>query len=136
MALNVLLVDDSATMRSMISRVLQMTGLPLGEIHQAANGREGLDMLGKHWIDIVLLDINMPVMSGLEMLDEMRRNPNHADMPVIVVSTEGSEKRIDELREQGVKFIRKPFTPESLRDVVNSIVGVHNEESNENEWRD
>lgn len=124
MALNVLVVDDSAVMRAMIIKTLRMASVPLGEIYQAANGQEGLDALENHWIDLGIVDINMPVMDGEEMIERMRATPDVADIPIVVVSTEGSEARINRLVQNGVKFIHKPFAPESIRDVVAEITGV------------
>jgi two-component system, chemotaxis family, chemotaxis protein CheY len=124
MALNLLIVDDSATMRQMVSRTLQMSGLPVGTVHQASNGREGLDLLEHEWIDLVFVDINMPVMNGMEMIDAVRAKPAFADLPIVVISTESSETRIEEVRSRGVKFIHKPFTPERVREIVQSMVGV------------
>jgi len=124
MALNILVVDDSAVMRKMIIKTMGMCGIPLGEIKQAANGQEGLEELGKNWIDIVILDINMPIMNGEEMIDEMQQDPEIKDIPVIVISTEGSSTRIERLKEKGAKFIQKPFTPEIIRDTIYEVTGV------------
>ena len=124
MALNILVVDDSAVMRKMIIKTMDMCGLPIGEIKQAANGREGLEELGKNWIDIVILDINMPVMNGEEMIDEIQQDPEIKDIPVVVISTEGSSTRIDRLKEKGARFIKKPFTPEIIRDTIYEVTGV------------
>ncbi len=123
MALRVLVVDDSAVMRSMVVKVLHMTGLPIVEIREAENGQAGLDALELGGIDLALVDINMPVMDGLTMLDNVRANPKLASLPVVVVSTEGSDKRIKELKEKGASFIRKPFAPEALVDAVISAIG-------------
>ena len=124
MALNILVVDDSAVMRKMIIKTMGMCGLPIGEIKQAANGREGLEELDKNWIDIVILDINMPVMNGEEMIDEMQQDPEIKDIPVVVISTEGSSTRIDRLKERGAMFIQKPFTPEIIRDTIYEVTGI------------
>ena len=124
MALNILVVDDSAVMRKMIIKTMGMCGIPMGEIKQAANGREGLEELGKTWIDIVILDINMPVMNGEEMIDEMQQDPEIKDIPVVVISTEGSSTRIERLKEKGARFIQKPFTPETIRDTIYEVTGV------------
>jgi len=124
MALNILVVDDSAVMRKMIIKTMGMCGLPIGEIKQAANGREGLEELDKNWIDIVILDINMPVMNGEEMIDEMQQDPEIKDIPVVVISTEGSSTRIDRLKERGAMFIQKPFTPEMIRDTIYEVTGI------------
>jgi two-component system chemotaxis response regulator CheY len=123
MALRVLVVDDSAVMRSMVVKVLHMTGLPIVEIREAENGKAGLDALEQGGIDLALVDINMPVMDGLTMLDNVRANPKLASLPVVVVSTEGSDKRIKELKEKGAAFIRKPFAPEALVDAVINAIG-------------
>lgn len=123
MSLNVLIVDDSAVMRAMILRTLQMTELPLGEVHEAENGREGLDALLAHPIDLGIVDINMPVMDGEEMIRLAREDPLVSDVPLMVVSTEGSQTRIRRLIRRGVRFVHKPFTPEVLRDAVGELVG-------------
>lgn len=124
MALNVLIVDDSGVMRAMILKTMKMAGLPLGEVYQAGNGQEGLDALGVNWIDLVIVDINMPVMNGEEMIDHMRANPEFVNTPIVVISTEGSETRIERLRKKGARFVHKPFTPEIIRDTIHEITGI------------
>ena len=123
MAINVLVVDDSGVMRSMIIKTIKLSGLQLGETHQAANGREGLDALNEHWIDLVIADINMPVMNGEEMIDRIMESSEHKDIPIVVISTEGSKTRVERLREKGARFIHKPFTPEKIRDTVKDLLG-------------
>lgn len=124
MGLNVLVVDDSATMRKIIIKTLSMSGLPLGDLHEAGNGAEGLEILRDNWIDLALVDINMPVMTGEEMISRIRQDPETADLPVIVVSTESSTARIEMLSDNGVGFVHKPFTPERLRETVLSMIEV------------
>ena len=124
MAFNVLVVDDSAVMRAMITRVVRMCGVPLGEFFEAANGEEGLRAVRDCWIDLVLLDVNMPVMDGEEMLRRLRADPETATLPVIVVSTESSETRVHALEALGVAFVHKPFAPETLRDTILRVTGV------------
>jgi len=128
MAFNVLVVDDSSVMRAMIIRTLRLSGLSMGEIHEAANGQEGLQVLEHHWIDLALVDMNMPVMNGEEMLDRVRQNPETADLRVVIISTEGSDTRIDILRRKGVGFVHKPFTPEILRETILGITGGSDEQ--------
>jgi two-component system chemotaxis response regulator CheY len=127
MALNFLIVDDSSVTRAMIIKTLKIAGLPIGEVHQAANGQEGLDALKDNWIDLALVDINMPVMNGEEMIGKVRENPEWENLPIIVVSTEGSQTRIERLQRKGAKFIHKPFAPESIREVVEEITGIDHE---------
>jgi len=124
MALNVLVVDDSSVMRAMIIRCLRLSGLPVSEYYQAGNGKEGLAILEKQWIDVALVDLNMPVMSGEEMIHAIRQNPENANLSIVVISTEGSATRIGRLRTQGVEFVHKPFSPETLREIVVGVTGV------------
>ena len=128
MSLNILVVDDSAVMRSMIIRILRLTGLLLGEVYEAPDGREGLKVLDEKWVDLALVDINMPVMNGEEMIDNVRSNQTTADLPIIVVSTESNVERIESIRRKHVEFVHKPFTPEVLRKTVLQLTGVPNEQ--------
>jgi two-component system, chemotaxis family, chemotaxis protein CheY len=124
MALNILVVDDSETVREVIAKTLGLAQVPVNELHMAANGQEALDILQDNWVDLVFSDINMPVMTGVEMIERMREDDVMRAIPVIVVSTEGSATRIEELRSKGVSaYIRKPFTPESIRKVVDEVLG-------------
>lgn len=123
MALNVLVVDDSAVMRAMVIRALRLSRLPLGEVHQAGNGREALTSLQSHWLDLALVDLNMPLMDGEELIDRVRENPATAGVAILVVSTESSEARIQRLLAKGARFVHKPFTPETLRSEVVALTG-------------
>ena len=124
MSINVLIVDDSSVMRAMILKTMRMAGLPIGEVYQAANGQEGLAVLDQNWIDLLVVDINMPVMNGEEMINHIRESQETEELPIIVVSTEGSETRIDRLKKKGARFIHKPFTPETIRDTVTDLTGL------------
>jgi len=124
MALNVLVVDDSSVMRAMIIRTLRLSGLPLAKIYQCANGKEGLQVLDDNWIDLALVDINMPIMSGEEMIDRIRQDPDMSDLPVIVISSESSKSRVEILQRKIDGFVHKPFTPEILRETIISIIAA------------
>ncbi len=124
MKLNVLVVDDSAVMRQMVQRTLRLSGIPLGEVHEAGNGREALDRLREHWVDLALLDINMPVMDGEEFLQVVRGDEETRALKVIVVSTESSDTRLARLRALDVEIVHKPFTPEQLRATVLQVTGI------------
>lgn len=128
MSFNVLVVDDSSVMRSIIIRTLKLSGLPVAEIFEAGNGMEALQLLEGTWVDLALIDINMPVMGGEELIDRLRSNPATEDLPVIVVSTESSQTRIDSWQGKGVRFIHKPFAPEQLREHIISLTGVSDEQ--------
>ncbi len=125
MALNILIVDDSETVREIIAKTLSLAQVPISEIFMAANGKEALEVLGANWVDLVFSDINMPVMNGVEMIEKMHEDELMQSIPVIVISTEGSATRIDQLKTKGVRaYIRKPFTPELIRKVVDEVIGV------------
>ena len=116
----VLVVDDSAVTRAMIIKTLDLANVPVSECLQAANGREALDLLEKHWVDIVFADLNMPVMGGREMLRLMRTTPEFADIPVIVISSEHCDPTSLPLS-WASGYVRKPFTPEAIRDAVDGL---------------
>jgi len=123
MAYNVLIVDDSTLMRSVIQKTLKIANVNLGEVLQAGNGREALALLSEHWVDIVFADINMPEMNGIEMIKRMAQDGVLKTVPVVVISTERSETRMLELRQAGVRAVlNKPFTPECIKAVIDSIL--------------
>jgi two-component system chemotaxis response regulator CheY len=128
MAYNILVVDDSAIIRKMVSRTIQMAQVPVGHIFQAENGRDALGILGANWIDLVLADINMPIMDGMAMLEAMHNDEVMKNVPVIIVSTEGSETKIERLWQKGMKaFVKKPFMPETIREVISGVLGEWDE---------
>jgi two-component system chemotaxis response regulator CheY len=129
MSFNILVVDDSKTIRSVIKKTLNIAGVPIGELYEAANGQEGLNVMQNNWVDLVFADINMPVMTGIEMIKKMEEDKLLERMPVIIVSTEGSKTRVEELIKRGVRaFIKKPITPELLRSVVREVMGNYDEQ--------
>jgi len=125
MPINVLIVDDSSTMRAFIRRTLASTQLSLGDIFEAGNGREGLAQMEAHWMDLVLADLNMPDMTGVEMIERMAANPMLSSLPVVVVSSEGDQAVLDSLARKGVReFIHKPFQASLLQDVVERVLSA------------
>ena len=114
----ILIVDDSVAMRSLLVSTLEMLEQEL-TIVQAQNGFEALRMLPREQIDLVLTDINMPDINGLELLSFIRSNPIYKEVPVVVISTEGSRKDIEKGLSLGAnEYLVKPFQPEQLLDVV------------------
>jgi two-component system chemotaxis response regulator CheY len=114
---SILVVDDSAAMRSLLVSTLETLG-PLN-IVQAPNGFEALRMLPREHIDLVLTDINMPDINGLELLSFIRSNPIYKNVPVVVISTEGSRKDIEKGLTLGAnEYLVKPFNPEQLLEIV------------------
>ena len=128
MSYNILIVDDSKTIRSVIKKTLDIADVPVGDLYEAENGKEALDVMNSNWIDLIFADINMPVMTGIEMIKKMSEDNTLDKTPVIIVSTDGSKTRIDELLELGVKaYLRKPINPEDLRNIVREVMGAYDE---------
>jgi|SRR5665213_1766876 len=125
MAFQLLIVDDSAAMREFILRVIRLSGLDAGTCMQASNGQEALDLLRANWIDIVLTDINMPVLNGEQFLQCMAEDEMLRTVPVLVISADGSENRVQLMMSLGAKgYVKKPFTPELLRASMEQLLGV------------
>jgi two-component system chemotaxis response regulator CheY len=119
----ILLVDDSPVVRHMIRKVIEISGLDIGQIVEASNGSEALEAIEKNWIDVVVADINMPVMTGAEMVKQMIERDFMATTPVIIVSSEKSAKRMEELKQLGVKaYLNKPFRPEQIKQVIGEVL--------------
>lgn len=113
----VLIVDDSSTMRKIITRSLRQAGFDIGEILEAENGQAGLERLAGASVGITLTDINMPVMDGLTFIDNIRANAAWNAMPIIVITTEGAETLVKEAIKKGANnLIKKPFTPEQIKE--------------------
>jgi two-component system chemotaxis response regulator CheY len=121
--MRILIVDDSAMMRKMIRRVFALVDVPIDEIFEAANGAEAIEVLEMHDdVDVLLTDINMPVMSGTELLREIAKQPKWRHMRRVIISTDGSAARRDEAAGLDVRcYLEKPFSPEVIRDVLNEV---------------
>jgi two-component system chemotaxis response regulator CheY len=112
-------------MRAVIRKIIAMSGFRMTSCFEAANGVEALGRLQDNWVDVIMSDINMPEMNGLEFLQALRRDPLYRNIPVIIVSTEGSAERIEEARLSGARgFIKKPFLPDEVRRVLHEVIGV------------
>ena len=121
MNLNVLLVDDSAVMRKMIVRAMKEGGLAVGEVFEAPNGKEGV-IAAKYRekeINLILTDVNMPEMNGIEFVREVRKIPLLAKTPIIIITTEVRIDTIGQAKDAGAtSYVTKPFTPERIREKV------------------
>lgn len=119
---NILIVDDSSTMRKIISRSLRQAGLTVDEIYEAGDGIEGLQALAAgNKIDLVLSDINMPNMDGLEFIKQVRANGN--TVPIVMITTEGGEEILKEAMSSGASdSIKKPFTPDQLQEKLGGLL--------------
>lgn len=123
MAFNILVTDDSETMRAVIKKTVSMSGVPVGEFHEAANGKEALAILAQTWIDVILSDINMPEMGGMELLKKISEDEDLRKIPLIFITTEASDARQEEARKLGVAgYVRKPFQPEAIKAILYEVL--------------
>jgi two-component system, chemotaxis family, chemotaxis protein CheY len=123
MGYNILIVDDSMIIRKMIAKTLNISGLDIGEIFFAENGKQALKQLKENLVDIVFADINMPEMNGIEMIEEMHKEDLIGSIPVVIISTERSRERIESLKAMGIRaYLRKPFVPEEFSHVVRELL--------------
>jgi len=123
MSFNVLIVDDSETMRAVIRKAVTLSGVPVNEFREAGNGLEALAILEEAWMDVVLTDINMPEMGGMELLRAIKTNRDLENVPVIFISTESSEIRKEEAARLGVAaYVKKPFLPETIRTTLLDVL--------------
>jgi two-component system chemotaxis response regulator CheY len=125
MAFRVLIADDSPAMRSVIRRVIQLSGFEVNDFLEAADGGDALRLLRSQSVDVLLTDINMPNVNGEQLLCSMQNEESLRVTPVIVISTDATEHRIHRMLGLGAKgYITKPFFPEALRQELERVLGV------------
>ena len=123
--LNCLIVDDSSVMRRMVRRTMELSEVPLGQVHEANNGREALDLLATTSVDVLFTDINMPVMNGVELLQQMAGHDRWDRVLRVIISTDGSEVRRQQVSGLNVsQYVQKPVRPEAVCDVLSTLVGA------------
>ena len=123
MSLDVLIVDDSAAIRKILQRVLRQTDAPIGQVHEAGDGLEALEALKTKRVGLILSDINMPNMDGIQLLGQIKADADLKTVPVIMVTTEGSQARVMEAVQLGAAgYVRKPFTAEQIKEKLAGIV--------------
>ncbi|MAL16835.1 MAG: two-component system response regulator [Balneola sp.] len=116
MKINILIVDDCPVMRMVIKRAINLCDFDIGEIEEAENGKEALRKIEKNTFSLVILDLNMPVMTGSEVLAHIKLNPSIKRMPILTVSAESNGPRVDIVSDLSSDFLHKPFSVEALRD--------------------
>jgi two-component system, chemotaxis family, chemotaxis protein CheY len=123
--MRILIVDDSSVMRRIVERSLRQAGLDVSVVLEAGSGTEGLDVLKNQQVDLILSDINMPAMDGLEFLRQIREQNLASGVPVVMITTESSEEHVKQAIQAGARgYIRKPFTPDQVRERVLPLVGA------------
>lgn len=121
-----LIVDDSSVMRKIVERSLRQAGLEISAVLEAGNGAEALAVLAENHVDLILCDINMPVMDGLELVKRLATVENARGVPVVMITTEDSESHVVRALSAGARgYIRKPFTAEQVKEHVIPLLGVH-----------
>ncbi len=119
---DILVVDDSAAIRKILTRVLRQTGMAIQTIHEAGDGQDALAVMAQHKIDLVLSDINMPKMDGLQLLASLKASPQWHSIPVVMITTEGGETKVAEaVRFGAAGYVRKPFTADQIKE---KLVGI------------
>ncbi|MGB9408225.1 MAG: response regulator [Terracidiphilus sp.] len=114
-----LIVDDSSVMRKIVERSLRQAGLDTLVVFEAGSGTDGLDLLKGQQVDLILSDINMPLMDGLEFLRQIRAQNLAPGVPVVMITTESSEEHVKQAILAGAQgYIRKPFTAEQVKERV------------------
>jgi two-component system chemotaxis response regulator CheY len=114
-----LIVDDSSVMRKIVERSLRQAGIDLVAVCEASNGAEALDVLCENSVDLILCDINMPVMDGIEFVRRVQSLDQAKEVPVVMITTEGSESHVVQALSAGARgYIRKPFTPDQVKEHV------------------
>lgn len=122
--MNVLIVDDSTVIRRMLARIVRELNLPVEQVLEAGDGIEALTALKAHPVAVVLSDINMPNMDGLELLRMIQNNPEWQRIRVVMVTTEGGERKVlDAIRLGASGYLRKPFTPDQIKSKLSSLLG-------------
>ena len=119
MSIRTMIVDDSSVMRKIVERSLRQAGLDISEVLEAGNGAEALGILQNKSVDLILSDINMPVMDGLEFVRQAKATNAADGTPIVMITTEGSEANVMQALSLGAKgYIRKPFTPDQVKEHV------------------
>jgi len=117
--MQVLIVDDSSVMRKIVERSLRQAGLDIARVFEAGNGAEALAVLRDAKVDIILCDINMPVMDGLEFVKQLPGVENAKGVPVVMITTEGSEGHVVQALSAGARgYLRKPFTADQVKEHI------------------
>jgi two-component system chemotaxis response regulator CheY len=120
-SMKILIVDDSITIRRIITTALKTVGY--SETVEAANGKDALAKLANGNVDFIITDWNMPEMNGLDFIKEVRSNPMYSSMPILMVTTRGTEHDVIEALQAKVNsYIVKPFTPQELKEKIESIL--------------
>ena len=123
MALDILIVDDSAAIRKILQRMLGQAGLCLGRILEAGDGAEALEKLKGESVQLILSDINMPNMDGIQLLTELKSKAEFKDIPVFMITTEGGQATVMEAVQLGASgYIRKPFTPDQIKNTLSLLL--------------
>jgi len=114
---DVLIVDDSAAIRKILQRVLRQADVPIGQVFEAGDGQEALAMMETQPVGLVMTDINMPNMDGIQLLTRIKAMEQWKDLPVVLVTTEGSQAKVLEAAQLGAAgYVRKPFTAEQIKE--------------------
>lgn len=131
MMFDILVVDDSKAVLFMFKKIIELSGAPVDNLFTALNGQEALDVLEANPVDLIMTDINMPVMNGFELIENLKKNPGLSHIPIIVITTEGRDKYVEKAYQLGaVNYIKKPCRPEQVKQLILETLGVEENETN------
>jgi len=137
MAFNLLIVDDSVSIRQIIKRVISISGFATGDIYEAENGLEAIKILAGKRVDLILSDIHMPEMDGITLLEKVKKNRALGHIPVVMVTTEAREQLVNKVMALGASgYISKPFHPEEIKQLLQKILGVEDAGNDKTEFEE
>ena len=123
MPVDVLIVDDSAAIRKILQRVLRQTDIPIGDVLEAGDGVEALKQLNDRHVHLILSDINMPNMDGLQLLAQLKHSDKWKSVPFVMVTTEGGQGKVIEAVQLGAAgYVRKPFTADQIKEKLSGLI--------------
>lgn len=137
MAFNLLIVDDSVSIRQIIKRVISISGFVTGDIYEAENGLAAIKVLAGKQVDLVLSDVHMPEMDGITLLEKVKQNRALCHIPVVMVTTEAREQLVNKVMALGASgYITKPFRPEEIKRLLQKVLGVEDAGDDKTEFEE
>ena len=137
MAFNLLIVDDSVSIRQIIKRVISISGFITGDIYEAENGLAAIKVLAGKQVDLILSDIHMPEMDGITLLEKVKNNRALCHIPVVMVTTEARDQLVNKVMELGASgYITKPFHPEEIKQLLQKILGAEDAGDDKTEFEE
>ncbi|MCP4156626.1 MAG: response regulator [bacterium] len=134
MSYDILLVDDSNAALFMFKKIINLSGAPINRVLTAENGQLGIDVLKENHVDLIMSDINMPVMDGFQFVEYLKSSKEFSHIPIIMITTEGRDKYVLKAKQLGAAdYVKKPFLPEQIKQIIRETLGFEKIESDDEE---